>query len=144
MKHITKKEFTEGSMIIEEGQKGDEAYIIDKGTVEIYKSASDGSQFLLTELKAGQVFGEMCLFDNKVRSASVQAKTNVVLQIIPKDVVLDYLEKTPPLIRLIIEVLLKRLRLSSDLITQLKMEADIYNKSRQVNYDDIKNLDYPT
>ena len=144
MKIISKKEFNQNDLIIEEGQKGDEAYIIEKGLVEIIKDARDGSQILLSELSAGQVFGEMCLFDNKTRSATVKAKTNVVLQVIPRSIFTQYLEKTPPLIRLIIEVLLNRLRLSSELITELKMENEVYKNSRRTYDSCLKDLDYPT
>ena len=57
------------SMIFCECQPGAELYIIQKGQVKITKIV-DNNEVLLAVLKAGDMFGEMALLENKPRSAS--------------------------------------------------------------------------
>jgi len=60
------------SMIFCECQPGSELYIIQKGQVKITKMV-DNNEVLLAVLKAGDMFGEMALLENKPRSASAIA-----------------------------------------------------------------------
>jgi CRP-like cAMP-binding protein len=64
--------YTEESMIFCECQPGTELYIIQKGSVKITKIV-DNNEVLLAVLKAGDMFGEMALLENKPRSASAIA-----------------------------------------------------------------------
>ena len=59
-------------MIFCECQPGAELYIIQKGQVKITKIV-DNNEVLLAVLKAGDMFGEMALLENKPRSASAIA-----------------------------------------------------------------------
>jgi cAMP-binding proteins - catabolite gene activator and regulatory subunit of cAMP-dependent protein kinases len=61
------------SMVFCECQPGAELYIIQKGQVKITKIV-DNSEVLLAVLKAGDMFGEMALLENKPRSASAIAQ----------------------------------------------------------------------
>ncbi len=60
------------AMIFCECQPGAELYIIQKGQVKITKIV-DNNEVLLAVLKAGDMFGEMALLENKPRSASAIA-----------------------------------------------------------------------
>jgi CRP-like cAMP-binding protein len=58
-------------IIFKEGQKGDRMYLIAQGIVEIWKKdASNPKGSRLARLKAGNIFGEMSLFDGEPRSAT--------------------------------------------------------------------------
>jgi CRP-like cAMP-binding protein len=61
------------SMVFCECQPGAELYIIQKGQVKITKIV-DKNEVLLAVLKAGDMFGEMALLENKPRSASAIAQ----------------------------------------------------------------------
>lgn len=64
--------YNEEAMIFCECQPGAELYIIQKGQVKITKIV-DNNEVLLAVLKAGDMFGEMALLENKPRSASAIA-----------------------------------------------------------------------
>ncbi len=66
------RSYTEESIIFCECQPGAELYIIQKGSVKITKIV-DNNEVLLAVLKAGDMFGEMALLENKPRSASAIA-----------------------------------------------------------------------
>src|SRR5947209_9442161 len=71
MKH---REFPPHATIIREGGPGNAAFFILSGVVAVRrKDPTSGIEFLLSELRAGQMFGEMALITRKPRNASVVA-----------------------------------------------------------------------
>ena len=62
------RNFRKGEVLLEEGARSDEMFIIADGTVEVVKG-----DVLITKRGAGDVFGEMGLFENVPRSASIRA-----------------------------------------------------------------------
>lgn len=58
----------EGDPVITEGEAGADFFIVVEGRVKVHVGDN-----LITELEAGQYFGEMSLVDNRPRSASVSA-----------------------------------------------------------------------
>ncbi len=69
---LLSRTFDDETMIFCECQPGSEMYIIQKGQVKITKIVDD-NEVLLAVLKAGDMFGEMALLENKPRSASAIA-----------------------------------------------------------------------
>ena len=139
------KQFKKGDLIIKEGDTADTAFVINKGHVEVKKITLKGESVLIARLDPGQIFGEMSLFDNSNRSASVYALSDVELSVITKEDFLKYLSNTPPQIKVIIELLLKRLRQTSNLVTLIKTEETISEKGqKEILEQSIKEIDFPT
>ena len=67
------KTFQPGDFIIVEGTQGDSMYIINRGSVLVTSSDRKGDVVTLGTLKDGAFFGELSLFDNLPRSATVTA-----------------------------------------------------------------------
>ncbi|MFV0543763.1 MAG: EAL domain-containing protein [Marinicella pacifica] len=99
--------FQAGQFIFHEGEASDRAYIIEKGSVDIL--AAD-NQEVIHSLSAGELFGEMGVLDQSVRSTAARAKTKVTLLEIKPGQITDRLTDTDPIIQALIGVLLKRLR----------------------------------
>jgi CRP/FNR family transcriptional regulator len=57
---VTEVVLADGEMLFEEGDKGDKAYIIQKGKLEITKQTS-GREVLLAVRQEGDVIGELAL-----------------------------------------------------------------------------------
>jgi CRP-like cAMP-binding protein len=64
--------YPKNTMIFSENEPGKELYIIQKGSVKITKIMNN-NEVMLAILKAGDIFGEMALLENKPRSASAVA-----------------------------------------------------------------------
>lgn len=80
-----------------EGEPGVGVYIIQEGTVKIYKTLSDGSDKELAILKSGDFFGELALLDESPRSASAVAlETSHILGLFRPEF-FDILERKPKL-----------------------------------------------
>lgn len=60
-----------GTTIFEQGDAGDNLYIVGRGQVEVSIRDADGTSRPAVYLGEGQVFGEMALIDDAPRSASV-------------------------------------------------------------------------
>ncbi|CAF0859664.1 unnamed protein product [Didymodactylos carnosus] len=79
------KEVTRGEVIIKQGDDGDNFYVIDKGTFDIYVS----KQLDQTPVKVGEYdnkgsFGELALMYNQPRSATIIAATNGILWVMKR------------------------------------------------------------
>jgi CRP/FNR family transcriptional regulator len=57
-------------LLFAEGQEGDSLYVLAEGAVQLYKSAQDGREVVLRTLKAGELFGEVVLFESRRYPAS--------------------------------------------------------------------------
>ena len=66
------KSYKKGDVIVREGDLGVAFYAVVKGSVQVYQTDS-GKEMPLATLHQSDFFGEMALFDNQVRSASVRA-----------------------------------------------------------------------
>lgn len=136
--------YSKGDLIIKEGDQGNKAFLINKGHVEVRKDTIHGQSTVISVLGPGQMFGEMCLFDDKPRSASVLALGNVEVTIIHKNDFTSYLKTTPPQIKVMIDLLLNRLRQTSYLVASLKLEVDKSTKDSSYSEQAVKDMDFPT
>jgi CRP-like cAMP-binding protein len=66
------RNYPKDTMIFSEGERGDELYIIQKGSVKIVK-IMENKEILLAVLKVGDIFGEMAVLESKPRTASAIA-----------------------------------------------------------------------
>ncbi|MEW5822318.1 MAG: cyclic nucleotide-binding domain-containing protein [Cyanobacteriota bacterium] len=138
------KFFKKGETILVEGTPGEEAYVINKGHVEIKKQTLDDTEVVIATLGPGQIFGEMCLFDDSPRSASVYAINDLEVIVISKEEFLSYLKDTPTQIKIILELLLKRLRQTSYLITLLKLDTKRSKEIPSIVDKNLTEIDFPT
>lgn len=78
------EDYTKGYILLRENEESDELYIIGSGGVEILMNpgvVGDAEDLkmepiTLTELRSGQVFGEVSLVDQGLRSATVKVSQN--------------------------------------------------------------------
>ncbi len=64
--------FKSGEVVIHEGDIGDSLFIIRNGSVEVFKTSADGEEVTFGVLPEGSYFGELSLFDEHPRSATVR------------------------------------------------------------------------
>lgn len=83
-KAVVVRDFKAGDVIVGENEIGVALYVIARGSVEVVKGLGAANEQVLGTLNAGTFFGEMALFDNHVRSASVRAATDCQCLVITK------------------------------------------------------------
>ena len=104
--------------IVHEGEQARDVFLILSGTVEVRGTVELEDQRRVhpgfCELHAGQIFGELCLFDDEPRSASVVALTDCEIAIVDGQSLLAYLDLHPAqgyfVLRHIVQTLVERLR----------------------------------
>ena len=75
LQRVQTREMRRGDWFLREGEQGDTAYVLEVGSVSIWK-CWNGRQYLLRHLGRGDCFGEVALLDLGPRSASVRADTD--------------------------------------------------------------------
>lgn len=98
-----------GGVIFEQGDAGDCAYIIERGEVEIVLRQGD-DRLQLACHRQGEIFGEMAIMDHTHRSASAIALEACELLPISREQLAKRIERTDPVLRLCMDVILKRFR----------------------------------
>jgi CRP-like cAMP-binding protein len=82
-----------GTRLIRQGQVGKEIILLEEGSVGIYSEKSDVTQ-LIVVLDGPAVFGEMAVVNReRVRTASVEAITDLKLLAIPINDLIGYLKR---------------------------------------------------
>ena len=116
---MKKKIYKKYDFIFNEGTYGDSAYMIDFGKVGIISLTNQNDKRkLIATLKKDDIFGEMGLIDNKVRTATAIALEETQVSVISKKT-FDYLLKHDPLaLRPLIKVLSHRLRNTTNLLQE--------------------------
>lgn len=102
--------FHAGDLIMRQGDKGDCAYIIEDGRVEVFITHPDGSEQTLAKRGSGAIIGEMALVDQDRRTASVRAVEECKAITITLDEFKRRLDSTDPVIKMISQVILTRYR----------------------------------
>ncbi len=98
-----------GDIIFQQGDKAEELFVIQSGTVEIHL----GNR-LLDTLPERSIFGEMALIDNAPRSATAIAATDVKLVPVGEKQFLFLVSRTPHFALNVMRALARRLRATND------------------------------
>ena len=85
----------QGTVVIEEGTGGAEAYIVARGELEVRRSVEQGDPMVLARLTGGALFGEMALLSRAPRAASVVACRPSILLVGRKDALDAVAEREP-------------------------------------------------
>jgi CRP-like cAMP-binding protein len=111
--------YSDGEVIIRQGEAGDCMYEIQSGEVEVIQEKS-GKEVRLAVLDKGDFFGEMAIFEHDVRSATVRALGEVRALTIDKRTFLRRITEDPSLAFRIVEKMSHRIREMNNKLVRLK------------------------
>jgi CRP/FNR family transcriptional regulator len=77
------RRFESGEVVFREGDGGDTCYIVRSGLARAVRQHSDGRSITLAHFGAGDIFGELAMFDEEPRSATVDVIDEVEVVAIP-------------------------------------------------------------
>ena len=104
------KTFSNGEVIIKEGDSGNSFFQILEGNATVYKNYGKDDQVKLTVLTPGQYFGEMAVIETYPRSSTVVADGEVKVVEIPGEDLNTYYRENPDEIVSIMKHLGNRLK----------------------------------
>jgi NTE family protein len=93
-----------GNHLIKEGHNHHELYVIEHGTAAVFIEGTE-----VAEIPEGELVGEMGYFVRHPASATVTAKTDLVVLVIPFSRFEQVLEENPALVRSMLNEFAKRL-----------------------------------
>ena len=103
------KEYETGDVIFRQGDTGNCMYVIQSGEVEAL-AESDGKELKLRTMGANEFFGEMALFEQAQRTATIRATKPTRLLTIDKKNFLGGIHEDPSLAFRIVETMSHRIR----------------------------------
>lgn len=106
----TQKRYKAGETILRQGEKGDCAYIIESGLVEIVMEHPNGRAQRVGTRGPGAMIGEMAIVDAAPRTATVRALEDCALLEITKEDFTRRLNNADPVVRMTTQVILTRYR----------------------------------
>src|SRR5437764_13349028 len=80
---LDERDYAPGATVVEEGTSGRELFVIVEGAAEILKGAADGREAKIAELGTGACFGEMALVGIMSRAATVRARPELLVSVLP-------------------------------------------------------------
>ena len=116
---LHKRYFKKDEVIIREGEPGAAMYVVKEGKVNVFIHY-DTQPILLTSLETGMFFGELALFDENPRSATIAAEKDTILIALSKADFEVFSQKEPSIGYKIVmrlgSIVSKRLRVANDQI----------------------------
>lgn len=107
--------FTPGSVIFNDGDAGDEMFIIQEGEVEIFQILGK-KEVPLASLEQGDFFGEMAILESQPRTASARAKTQCSLLPVKGPTFDEMLKRNP-------EIAVRMMRKLSGRLRQMEQQV---------------------
>lgn len=102
--------FSPGQEIFKEGDAGDGLYVLREGRVEICGGMGQNGRQVFSEVKPGDVFGEMAVIEDQPRSASAVARDACSVYFIPRGDMLRLIQGSPVLAQALLREISHRLR----------------------------------
>lgn len=109
LENLDREVFASGEHVFKEGDIGDCAYIIEEGSVQVYLRGEECER-VIDVIGKGELFGEVALIDHQPRTASVRALERTVLVTVDRRLIDGLLERTNPIVRHLLQVVLERFR----------------------------------
>jgi CRP/FNR family cyclic AMP-dependent transcriptional regulator len=116
---LAEKRFQTGDVVFAQGEKGASMYVVQSGAVQIFLPGKEGSSAVpLKDIRTGEYFGELAIFDDKPRSASVRAVVDTVLLELTREVLAEHLGRSKTAAMTILSEMAERLRETNTMLSQ--------------------------
>ncbi len=136
LKLLDTREMSDREILFQEGDPGEDFYLVMKGQLEVLKSPGKPEELLLNVLQEGEYLGEMSLIiPGGHRTASVRARGEVVLLSMSRSQFLELTRAHPEISVAMVRVLSQRLD-----ATNIATFHDLTEKNRQLQtaYNELK------
>ncbi|MBI5640461.1 MAG: Crp/Fnr family transcriptional regulator [Nitrospirae bacterium] len=101
-------------VIIVQEDTSTDLYIILRGKVKVTLLSEEGEEYILTDLYAGDCFGEMSLIDGKPRCATVVAVEVSTFAVLKRERLIEALKRDPILALDLLSTLVQKLRKATE------------------------------
>ena len=130
---MTRMLFAEGQILFREGDQSDSVFRLLNGAVAVIREL-DGASILLGIVGAGEFIGEMGVVENRPRSATARAASELEVEILTPAEFFDQIAGSPPAARELLQRLSQRLREADDRIVndERRQSGSLGNRAEAV------------
>jgi CRP/FNR family cyclic AMP-dependent transcriptional regulator len=119
---LQERKFAPGEKVFNQNDKGTSMYIVLSGAVQIFlpppPKEEGAPRVILKDSRTGEYFGELALFDDKPRSASVEATMETILLELTREDFAEHLVRSKTAALSILSEMAQRLRETNALLSQ--------------------------
>ncbi|MBG0775053.1 MAG: cyclic nucleotide-binding domain-containing protein [Desulfovibrionaceae bacterium] len=137
------RNFLKYTVIFNEGSKGDSAYLLREGRVELSKEIN-GKKKVLAILRPLSLFGEMAvLLGDQKRTASAVALEDCKVVEIKKDDFEEFVKQSPQIMQTVLDVLVHRLKVAT--VKSMQVPSAFHGVSQMLGLfalHGVEELDY--
>lgn len=106
----TPRSLRRGDVLFAEGDSSSELFVVERGRIAIANRSVDGRESVVALMEAGDIFGEMGLFDGVGRSAHARALEASRVYAVAYEPLREIFGQKPELLWGVVEMLARRLR----------------------------------
>lgn len=125
--HSAIRSYPKGAIILNEGDEGNSLFVIEAGSVKAFLRDEQGKEVVLSTQGPGEYFGDLAIFDDAPRSASVVALEPCRLMVISKAVVREAMSTYPEIAFVFLRGLAARIRSLTDNVRSLAL-LDVFGR----------------
>jgi CRP-like cAMP-binding protein len=115
--------FEPQQVIFREGDDSDTCYIVRSGHARAIRQHADGRTITLANFGPGDIFGELAMFDDERRSATVQAIDDLETVAIPGSAMRGLLSRHPEIAVKLVIALGRRLRAANERLSRQSFQT---------------------
>ena len=112
-----------GDIVVEEGSSGVALFVIRSGKVRVTQVVAGGRERVIRTMGAGESFGEMALFNNRPRSATITAVAPTECLALHQFDFLDHLRAQPEVAIRLLDTVSQRLLDTETRLRELEAKA---------------------
>ncbi|MFC1743978.1 sensor histidine kinase [Candidatus Riflebacteria bacterium] len=133
------QQFGPSEIIFRENDTSNGLFLVYTGSVQVLKGVEDGQEVVLAEIGAGNIFGEMALFDERKRSGTIKTIEDCKLLHLSNKNFLNLIRNFPDIGLDILGTLVGRMR---NLHTKYIHEVEENRKTLANSYDALRKLEW--
>jgi CRP-like cAMP-binding protein len=112
-------EYQPGDYLCTEGELGDRMFVIDLGEVSVLKRGHDGKPAQIAVLRPGEIAGELSLFGQSTRNATLQARRQATVLELGHADFQQLLDQHPEIARALLMPIVQQLRRQNWMVAEL-------------------------
>ncbi len=116
------KLYASGEQVVRQGDEGNCMYVVQAGKLEVLREEHDGN-VRVAVMNAGDIFGEMSIFEREVRSATVRALGEARVLTVDKKTFLRRIQEDPPLAFNLVKLMSHRIRRLTEEVASMKAKT---------------------
>ena len=130
------KLYADGEVVVRQGEVGDYMFVIQEGQLAVLKEHEGRPAVRVAVLNKGDIFGEMAIFEQEIRSATVQAMGEAQVLTVDKRTFLRRVQEDPTLAFNLVRMMSQRIRNVNAEIGERRISRDRRKlKDRRQNPD---------